>query len=55
MNWTILVLIMWSNGLVAEDFGTFSTIEHCEEVSVEMVDKLKEAGADAVAVCLPSE
>ena len=55
MTWTILVLIMWSNGLVAEDFGTFKDSQHCEEVAVEMVDKLKEAGADAVAVCIPSE
>ena len=52
--YTILALIMWQGSLIAEDFGSFSTIEHCEKVAIELRVKLEEAGSDVVTVCVPA-
>ena len=52
--YTILALIMWSGDLVAEDFGSFDTIEHCAKVQIELDTKLTTAGAKVVSVCIPA-
>ena len=52
--YTILALIIWNGSLVAEDFGNFDTIEHCEKVAIEFRVKLEEAGSEAVTVCIPA-
>lgn len=52
--YTILALIMWQGSLIAEDFGSFDTIKHCEKVAVELRVKLEKAGSDVVTVCVPA-
>ena len=52
--YTILALIMWNGSLVAEEFGSFDTIKHCEKVANEFRVKLEEAGSDSVTVCIPA-
>ena len=52
--YTILALIMWQGSLIAEDFGSFDTIKHCEKVAIELRVKLEKAGSDVVTVCVPA-
>lgn len=54
MSWTILLVILWNGDMIAEDFGQYNTIEHCQKVAEEVRAKMILAGTETVAICVPA-
>lgn len=54
MTWTILLVILWKGDMIAEDFGQYTTPEHCQKVAEEVRAKMLLAGTDTIAICVPA-
>lgn len=51
----LMVLVLFDNSVAVEDVGIYGSKERCEAVATQLQTEMKEAGADSVLVCVPTD
>ena len=50
----VMALVLFGN-IAVEDVGIYGSKERCEEVATQLHKAMKEAGAETVLVCVPTD